>query len=172
MGEKERLLLTSSKLESVILELFSDQSLCLWNMRLQIYPVHHQLHPDPSLRNDANNHHDLILIFFHGFSNDTDAWVKAWIQRDDHHVCCWPLKTGYRKRKKRRDWVTIFWWCLCPSTLIQVAHTRKSVKEPTAEPGERVRMSPMLPRPFCVFFCFFVLVKFNSRLDMTSCWHP
>ncbi len=136
MGEKERLLLTSSKLESVILELFSDQSLCLWNMRLQIYPVH-QLHQDPSLRNDANHHHDLILIFFHGFSNDTDAWVKAWIQRDDHHVCCWPLETGYPKRKKRRrDWVIIFWCCLCPSTLIPVAHTRKSVKEPTAEPGE------------------------------------
>jgi hypothetical protein len=91
--------------------------------------------------------------------------VKAWIQRDDHHVCCWPLDTGYRKRKKRRDWVTIFWCCLCPSTLIPVAHTRKSVKEPTAEPGEWVRMGPMLPHPFCVFFFLFGEVQQQTRYD-------
>jgi pimeloyl-ACP methyl ester carboxylesterase len=52
-----------------------------------IYPVH-QLHPDPELRN-LDHHHDLTLIFFHGFSNGTDAWEKTWIQRGDSDVC-WP----------------------------------------------------------------------------------
>lgn len=52
-----------------------------------IYPVH-QLHPDPELRN-LDHRHDLTLIFFHGFSNGTDAWEKTWIQRENPYVC-WP----------------------------------------------------------------------------------
>jgi hypothetical protein len=52
-----------------------------------IYPVH-QLHPDPELPN-LDHRHDLTLIFFHGFSNGTDAWEKTWIQRGDLRVC-WP----------------------------------------------------------------------------------
>jgi hypothetical protein len=56
-------------------------------LNLQFYPVH-QLHPDPELRN-LNHPHDLTLIFFHGFSNGTDAWEKTWIQRGDPRVC-WP----------------------------------------------------------------------------------
>jgi hypothetical protein len=56
-------------------------------LNLQIYPVH-QLHPDPELRN-LDHRHDLTLIFFHGFSNGTDAWEKTWIQRGDPLVC-WP----------------------------------------------------------------------------------
>ncbi|CAK9859086.1 unnamed protein product [Sphagnum jensenii] len=51
------------------------------------YPVH-QLHPEPELPN-RDHHHDLTLIFFHGFSNGTDAWEKTWIQRGDQRVC-WP----------------------------------------------------------------------------------
>ncbi len=54
---------------------------------MQFYPVH-QLHPDPELRN-LDHPHDLTLIFFHGFSNGTDAWEKTWIQRGDPNVC-WP----------------------------------------------------------------------------------
>ncbi|KAH9549180.1 hypothetical protein CY35_10G006100 [Sphagnum magellanicum] len=53
----------------------------------KIYPVH-QLYPDPELRN-LDHRHDLTLIFFHGFSNGTDAWEKTWIERGDPFVC-WP----------------------------------------------------------------------------------
>jgi hypothetical protein len=51
-----------------------------------IYPVHRLYPPEGEpLKHD----HDLTLIFFHGFSNDTDVWKTTWIQRG-HPEVCWP----------------------------------------------------------------------------------
>ncbi|KAH9549184.1 hypothetical protein CY35_10G006400 [Sphagnum magellanicum] len=62
-----------------------------------IYPVH-QLYPDPALPN-LDHRHDLTIIFFHGFSNGTDAWEKTWIQRGDSHVC-WPQNWLYKDEEE------------------------------------------------------------------------
>ncbi|KAH8948989.1 hypothetical protein BDL97_10G006600 [Sphagnum fallax] len=62
-----------------------------------IYPVH-QLHPDPHYRN-PDHRHDLTLIFFHCFSNGTDAWQTTWIQRGHPHVC-WPRNWLYKDEEE------------------------------------------------------------------------
>jgi triacylglycerol esterase/lipase EstA (alpha/beta hydrolase family) len=65
-----------------------------------IYPVH-QLHPDPALR-ILDHPHDLTIIFFHGFSNGTDAWEKTWIQRGDPRVC-WPRNWLHKEEEGLGD---------------------------------------------------------------------